>query len=38
MELTEVKDIQKRWQEYTDELYKTGLNELGNLEPRRPRL
>ena len=29
MDLTEVKDI-KRWQEYTEELYKRGLNEPDN--------
>ena len=26
MDLTEVEDIQKRWQEYTEELYKKDLN------------
>ena len=26
MDLTEAKDIKKRWQEYTEELYKKGLN------------
>ena len=26
MDLTEVEDIKKRWQEYTEELYKKGLN------------
>ena len=30
MELTEVKDIQKRWQEYTDELYKKDLHDPDN--------
>ena len=25
MDLTEVEDTKKRWQEYTDELYKKGL-------------
>ena len=31
MDLTEAEDIKKRWQEYTDELYKKkGLNDLGN--------
>ena len=29
MDLTEAKDIKKRWQEYT-ELYKKGLNDLDN--------
>ena len=29
MDLTEVKDIKKRWQEYT-ELLKKGLNDLDN--------
>ena len=27
-DLTEVEDIKKRWQEYTEELYKKGLNDL----------
>ena len=27
MGLTEVEDIKKRWQEYTEELYKKDLNE-----------
>ena len=26
MDLKEVEDIKKRWQEYTEELYKKGLN------------
>ena len=26
MDLTEAEDIKKRWQEYTEEIYKTGLN------------
>ena len=30
MDLTEAKDIKKRWQEYTEELYKTDLNDPGN--------
>ena len=30
MDLTEAKDIKKRWQEYTEELYKKGLNDLDN--------
>ena len=29
-ELTEAEDIKKRWQEYTEELYKKGLNDLNN--------
>ena len=28
--LTEAEDIKKRWQEYTAELYKKGLNDLDN--------
>ena len=27
-DLTEAKEIKKRWQEYTEELYKKGLNDL----------
>ena len=39
MDLTEAEDIKKRWQEYTEELYKKGLNDPENhmvihLEPR----
>ena len=30
MELREAKDIKKRWQGYTEELYKKGLNDLDN--------
>ena len=30
MDLTEAEDIKKRWQEYTEELYKTGLNDPDN--------
>ena len=30
MDLTEAEDIKKRWQEYTEELYKQRLNDLGN--------
>ena len=30
MELTEAEDIKKRWQEYTEELYKKDLHEPGN--------
>ena len=30
MDLTEVEDIKKRWQEYTEDLYKKGLNDPDN--------
>ena len=30
MDLTEAEDIKKRWQKYTEELYKKGLNDLDN--------
>ena len=30
MDLTEAEDIKKRWREYTEELYKKGLNGLDN--------
>ena len=30
MDLTEAKDIKKRWQEYTEELYKKDLNDTDN--------
>ena len=30
MDLTEAEDIKKRWQEYTEELYKKGFNDSGN--------
>ena len=30
MDLTEAEDIKKRWQEYTEELYKKDLNDLEN--------
>ena len=30
MNLTEAEDIKKRWQKYTEELYKKGLNDLDN--------
>ena len=30
MDLTKAKDIKKRWQEYTEELYKKGLNDTDN--------
>ena len=29
-DLTEAEEIKKRWQEYTEELYKRGLNDLVN--------
>ena len=30
MDLTEAEDIKKRWQEYTEELYKIDLNDPDN--------
>ena len=30
MDLTEAEDIQNRWQEYTEELYKEDLHDAGN--------
>ena len=30
MDLTEAEDIKKRWQEYTEELYKKDHNDLDN--------
>ena len=30
VDLTEAEDIKKRWQEYTEELYKKDLHDLGN--------
>ena len=30
IDLTEAEDIQKRWQEYTEELYKKDLHDLDN--------
>ena len=30
MDLTEAKDIKKRWQEYTEELYKKDLHDPAN--------
>ena len=30
MDLTEAEDIKKRWQEYTEELYKTHLHDQDN--------
>ena len=32
MDLTEAEDIKKRWQEYTEELYKKDLNDTDNHE------
>ena len=29
-DLTEAEEIKKRWQEYTEKLYKKGLNDLDN--------
>ena len=29
-DLTEAEEIEKRWQEYTEELHKKGLNDLDN--------
>ena len=30
MDITEAEDIKKRWQEYTEELYKKDLHDLNN--------
>ena len=30
MDLTETEDIKKKWQEYTEELYKKSLNDMNN--------
>ena len=30
MDLTEAEDIKKRWQEYTEELYKKDVNDADN--------
>ena len=30
IDLIEAEDIKERWQEYTEELYKKGLNDPGN--------
>ena len=30
MDLTEAEDIKKRWQEYTEQLYKRDLNDTDN--------
>ena len=32
MDLTEAEDIKKRWQEYTEELYKKDLDDPGNYD------
>ena len=32
MDLTEAEDIKKRWQEYTEELYKKDLNDPNNYD------
>ena len=32
MDVTEAEDIKKRWQEYTEELYKKDLQDQGNLD------
>ena len=32
MDLTEAEDIEKRWQEYTEELYKKDVNDQDNHE------
>ena len=32
IDLTEAEDIKKRWQEYTEELYKGGLNDPDNYD------
>ena len=34
MDLTEVEDIKKRWQEYTEKLYKKDLQDKDNHSPR----
>ena len=34
MGITEAEEIKKRWQEYTEELYKTGLSDPDNHSPR----
>ena len=31
MDLTEAEEINRRWQEYTEELFNTGLNNLDNM-------
>ena len=35
--LTEAEDIKKRWQEYTEKLYKKGLNNADNHDGHSPR-
>ena len=30
LKIAEAEEIKKRWQEYTEELYKKGLNDLDN--------
>ena len=37
MDLIEAEDIQKRWQEYTEELYKKDLHAPGNNDDHSPR-
>ena len=37
MNLTEAEDIKKRWQEYTEELYKTVLHDPDNHDGHSPR-
>ena len=37
MDLTEAEDIKKRWQEYTEELYRRDLNDLDNHDDHSPR-
>ena len=32
MDLTEAENIKKRWQEYTEELYKKGINDPDNYD------
>ena len=36
MDLTEAEDIKKRWQEYTEELYKKDLHDPDNHDDVRP--
>ena len=36
MDLTEVEDVKKRWQEYTEELYKKELHDPDNRECGKP--
>ena len=37
MDLTEAEEIKKRWQEYTEKLYKKGLNDSDNQDGHSPR-